>query len=297
MDLVATLVSDPARPAVDEAVIARARAVLPETTVDPLDVGVAADLFFAGQAAEAATSEARLRGALAGLPVDVFVQRAGGRRKRLLLADMDSTLIGQECIDELAAELGLKERIAAITERAMRGEIAFEPALRERVALLAGLDAAVVDKVWRERIHLTAGGRTLAATMRANGAYTAVVSGGFTVFTTKVAAALGFDEHRANTLVVQAGKLAGRVIEPILGQDAKRERLTTLAREHGLALADTLAVGDGANDLAMIREAGLGVAFHAKPAVAAEADARVEHGDLTALLYFQGYRRAEFAGG
>lgn len=297
MDLVATLVSDPAHPAVDEAVIARARAVLPEATVDPLGPGVAADLFFPGQAADAATCEARLRGALAGLPVDVFVQRAGGRRKRLLLADMDSTLIGQECIDELAAELGLKEKIAAITERAMRGEIAFEPALRERVGLLAGLDAGVIDKVWRERIRLTPGGRTLAATMHAHGAYTAVVSGGFTVFTTKVAAALGFDEHRANTLVMQAGKLAGRVVEPILGQDAKRERLLTLARERGIALPETLAVGDGANDLAMIREAGLGVAFHAKPAVAAEADARVEHGDLTALLYFQGYRRAEFTGG
>jgi phosphoserine phosphatase len=297
MDLVATLVSNPDRPALDAGAIARARAALPAATVDTLDLGVAADLFFTGDAAEARATEERLRAALAGLSLDVFVQRAASRRKRLLLADMDSTLIGQECIDELAAELGIKPHIAAITERAMRGEIAFEPALRERVALLEGLDASVIDKVWSERIRLTPGGRALVATMRARGAYTAVISGGFTVFTAKVAAALGFDEHRANTLVVRAGRLAGAVAEPILGKDGKRQRLHDLAREHGLALADTLVVGDGANDLAMIRDAGLGVAYHAKPAVAAEADARVEHGDLTALLYFQGYHRAEFAAG
>ena len=295
MELVATLVSDPAAPAVDGPAIARARDALPATTVDILAPGVATDLAFAEDAAPGAV-EARLREALAGLPVDVFVQRPGARRKRLLLADMDSTLIGQECIDELAAELGIKDRIAAITERAMQGEIAFEPALRERVALLAGLDAGVVGKVWQERIRLTPGARALVATMRAAGAYTAVVSGGFTAFTEKVSAALGFDEHRANVLEIRDGLLAGTVTEPILGRDAKRQRLLDLAREHGLALAETLAVGDGANDLAMIREAGLGVAFRAKPAVAAEADARVEHGDLTALLYFQGFRRDDFAG-
>lgn len=295
MELVATLVSDPAAPAVDGPAIARARDALPATTVDILAPSVAADLAFAEDAAPGAV-EARLREALAGLPVDVFVQRPGARRKRLLLADMDSTLIGQECIDELAAELGIKDRIAAITERAMQGEIAFEPALRERVALLAGLDAGVVGKVWQERIRLTPGARALVATMRAAGAYTAVVSGGFTAFTEKVSAALGFDEHRANILEIRDGLLAGTVTEPILGRDAKRQRLLDLAREHGLALAETLAVGDGANDLAMIREAGLGVAYRAKPAVAAEADARVEHGDLTALLYFQGFRRDDFAG-
>jgi len=295
MELVATLVSDPAAPAVDGPAVVRAREALPAAAVDVLAPGVAADLAFAEDAAPGAV-EARLRDALAGLPVDVFVQRPGARRKRLLLADMDSTLIGQECIDELAAELGIKDRIAAITERAMQGEIAFEPALRERVALLAGLDAGVVGKVWRERIRLTPGARTLVATMRAAGAYTAVVSGGFTAFTEKVSAALGFDEHRANVLEIRDGLLAGTVTEPILGRDAKRQRLLDLAREHGLALAETLAVGDGANDLAMIREAGLGVAFRAKPAVAAEADARVEHGDLTALLYFQGFRRQDLAG-
>lgn len=295
MELVATLVSDPAAPAVDGPAIARARDALPAANLDVLAPGVAADLAFAEDAAPGVI-EARLRDALAGHAVDVFVQRPGARRKRLLLADMDSTLIGQECIDELAAELGIKDRIAAITERAMQGEIAFEPALRERVALLAGLDAGVVGKVWEERIRLTPGARALVATMRAAGAYTAVVSGGFTAFTEKVSAALGFDEHRANTLEIRDGLLAGTVSEPILGRDAKRQRLLDLAREHGLALAETLAVGDGANDLAMIREAGLGVAFRAKPAVAAEADARVEHGDLTALLYFQGFRRDAFAG-
>jgi phosphoserine phosphatase len=300
MKLVATLVSNPAAPAIDEAALAAAVAALPspaEATV--LAPGVAADLVFAadggdvGRTARRALAEA-MRAALGARPVDVFVQRAEGRRKRLLVADMDSTLIGQECIDELAAELGLKPKIAAITERAMRGEIAFEPALRERVALLAGLDAGVVETVFRERIVATPGAATLAATMRANGGYAAIVSGGFTVFTERVAAALGFDEHNANELIIEAGRLAGRVTEPILGQDAKRERLHALAARLKLSLSETLAVGDGANDLAMIRDAGLGVAFRAKPAVAAEADARVDHGDLTALLYFQGYRSVEF---
>lgn len=308
MTLVATLVSNPAAPAVDEAALAAASAALPARSgATILAPGVAADLAFAadgaadgdGPAARGAIRaiEDAVRTALGSRPVDVFVQRADGRRKRLLVADMDSTLIGQECIDELADELGLKPRIAAITERAMRGEIAFEPALRERVALLAGLDAGVVETVFRERIVATPGAKTLAATMRAHGGYAAIVSGGFTVFTERVAATLGFDEHNANELIVEGGRLAGRVAEPILGQDAKRERLHALAARFGLSLSETLAVGDGANDLAMIRDAGLGVAFRAKPAVAAEADARVDHGDLTALLYFQGYRAAEFVGG
>jgi len=265
-----------------------------ETT--ELAPGIAADLATDAAGRTPRAIEDAVRAALAGQPVDVFVQPDAGRRKRLLVADMDSTLIGQECIDELAAELGLKPQIAAITERAMRGEIAFEPALRERVKLLAGLDAGVIDTVYRDRIRATPGAATLAATMRAHGGYAAIVSGGFTPFTERVAAALGFDEHNANTLIIEDGRLAGRVGEPILGQDAKRDRLHLLADKLGIGLAETLAVGDGANDLAMIRDAGLGVAFRAKPAVAAEADARVDHADLTALLYFQGYRRAEFAG-
>ncbi len=293
--LVATLVANPAAAALTPAAIAEAAAALPAATPATLAEGIAADLAFTAPAAGCKDFEAAVRAALGNRPVDVFVQPQAGRRKRLIVADMDSTLIGQECIDELAAELGLKEHIAAITERAMRGEIDFEPALRERVGLLAGLEAGIAEKVWRERITLTPGGRALVATMRANGGYAAVVSGGFTVFTAKVAAALGFDEHNANILLVEEGRLTGRVAEPILGREAKLARLETLIAEKGLSAADAIAVGDGANDLAMIRAAGLGVAFHAKPAVAAEATARIDHGDLSALLYFQGYRREDFA--
>ncbi|MQT11298.1 phosphoserine phosphatase SerB [Segnochrobactrum spirostomi] len=294
--LVATLVADPALRGLEPALIERAAAAIGGAEIDVLAPGTAADLLYEKPRDAARADEAAIRDALGGAPIDVFVQPRAGRRKRLLIADMDSTLIGQECIDELAAELGLKDRIAAITERAMRGEIAFEPALRERVGLLAGLDAGVTEKVWRERISLNAGGHTLVATMRAHGAYTAVVSGGFTVFTTKVAAALGFDEHNANILEIADGRLAGTVSEPILGREAKLKRLEDLIAEKGLVASETLAVGDGANDLAMIRHAGLGVAYRAKPAVAAEADARVDHADLTALLYFQGYRAADFHG-
>src|SRR4051812_31794689 len=208
---------------------------------------------------------------------------------------MDSTMIAQECIDELADYVGLRSEVAAITERAMRGEIAFEPALRERVALLRDLPVRAVDEILAERITLMPGGRTLVATMRANGAYTCLVSGGFTLFTGPVSARIGFDEHRANRLSVEKDRLAGRVEEPILGREAKLATLVELRERLGLAREDTLAVGDGANDLAMLGEAGLGVADHAKPAVAATAHARIDHGDLTALLYIQGYAASEFA--
>jgi len=231
------------------------------------------------------------------LPVDVVCQRNGHRRKKLFVADMDSTMIGQECIDELAAFVGMKEHVAAITERAMRGEIAFEPALRERVALLKGLSADVVDKVIAERITLTPGGRELVMTMRANGAYTALVSGGFTLFTTRIGKTIGFHEDRSNELIVEDGKLAGLVREPILGREAKLASLIELRDARSIARQDTMAVGDGANDLAMLGEAGLGVAFHAKPAVAEAAHARIDHSDLTALLFIQGYRRDEFVSG
>jgi phosphoserine phosphatase len=214
-----------------------------------------------------------------------------------LLADMDSTMIGQECVDELADYAGVKERVAKITERAMRGEIEFEPALRERVALLKGLPVSVIDEVLKTRITPTPGGRALVATMRAHGAYTCLISGGFTLFTSAVAAMLGFDEHRANELVVRDGKLTGEVKEPILGRAAKLATLIELLESVDLDDVDTLAVGDGANDLDMIRAAGLGVAYHAKPAVADAAAARIDYGDLTALLYAQGYRRDEFVEG
>lgn len=229
--------------------------------------------------------------------VDINIVPTAGRRKHLLIADMDSTIIQQECIDEMADLFGLKAKISQITERAMRGELDFEAALTERLSLLAGLDEAGLEKVWRERIQLMPGAHTLIATMRAHGAYTALVSGGFTYFTRKVAGAVGFDTNRANQLEIADGRLTGRVLGPILGRAAKLSALTEFARLRGLPLADTLAVGDGANDLDMVRAAGLGVAYRAKPAVAAEAAASITLGDLTALLYLQGYAASDFVGG
>ena len=296
MTHVATLISDPARPALDDAAIAMAVGVLATTRdMRVLDPGIAVDLPFTPSGADDQAITQRLRAALAGVPIDVVVQPLASRRKRLFVADMDSTMIGQECIDELADYVGLKAHVAAITERAMRGEIAFEPALRERVALLKGLPVAVVEEVIEKRITLTPGGRTLVATIRQNGGRTCLVSGGFTLFTGRVGAMIGFDDNRGNTLVVEDGKLAGRVEEPILGREAKLATLLELRDRLGLAPSDTLAAGDGANDLAMIEAAGLGVAYHAKPTVAEAAHARIDHGDLTALLYIQGYARADFA--
>jgi phosphoserine phosphatase len=299
MTHVATLISNPARPAVDEHALARAASLLAQAQAPVwLDPGVAADIPFTAPADNDNRAQAEaLRAAVGDMPVDVVVQAAGARRKRLFVADMDSTMIGQECIDELADFVGLKAHVSAITERAMRGEIAFEPALRERVALLKGLSGRVIDEVIATRITLMPGGRALVATMRAHGAHTCLVSGGFTLFTDRVAALVGFHENRANRLIVGAdGSLAGKVSEPILGREAKLAVLIELRDRFGLAKADTLAVGDGANDLAMLDEAGLGVAYHAKPLVAAAAHARIAHGDLTALLYLQGYRHDEFRG-
>jgi len=282
--------------ALDERLIGRARALL-SAAAEPawLAEGVAADLPFSPDSAfDQRALAAALRSAI-GASVDVVVQPVAHRRKKLFLADMDSTMIGQECIDELADYVGLKAHVAAITERAMRGEIAFEPELRERVALLQGLPVSVIEEVLRDRIKLTPGARALVNTMRKNGAHTALVSGGFTLFTDRVAAIIGFDENRANRLTVLDGhKLDGRVAEPIFGRDAKRAALLELRQEFGLKPEETMAVGDGANDLDMIVEAGLGVAYHAKPKVAEAAAARIDHADLTALLYVQGYRRDEF---
>ena len=237
----------------------------------------------------------------AGLPVDINLvpYDYNAKSKRLLVADMESTIIEQELIDELADYTGLREKISAITERAMRGELDFEAALIERVAMLAGLDARVLDEVYDKRVTLMPGAETLIRTMKANGAYCALVSGGFTIFTERLAARLGFDEHQANVLEIEGGKVTGRVKEPILGRQAKRDALVRIAKKRRLALEDALAVGDGANDLDMIQAAGLGVAFRAKPKVqeAARAMANgavINHGDLTALLYLQGYRRDEF---
>ena len=241
-------------------------------------------------------NEAEVRAELDARGVDVVVQRPEGRRKRLLIADMDSTMIGQECIDELAEVAGVGPRVAEITARAMNGELDFEGALRERVGLLEGLEAEVIGRLLEERITDAAGGRTLVATMAAAGARTVLVSGGFTAFAEPVAARLGFGVTRANVLEVADGRLTGRVLEPILGREAKVAALRELTAEIGGPEA-AIAVGDGANDLGMLQLAGTGVALHAKPAVQAEAPHVVNHGDLTALLYLQGYSRDEFARG
>jgi phosphoserine phosphatase len=294
MSLVATLICNPADPALDSTVVDGALAVLPSPgEAHWLFNEVAVDIPFAGSE-DIGAIVARLREARGDLPIDIVVQPQAYRRKKLLLADMDSTMIGQECIDELADFAGLKAHVAKITERAMRGEIEFEPALRERVALLKGLPVSVVDEVLKKRITPTQGGRELVMTMRAHGAYTCLISGGFTLFTDAVAAMLGFQENRANQLKIADGKLTGEVVEPILGRATKLATLIELTESFDLDDIDTLAVGDGANDLGMIEHAGLGVAYHAKPSVAAAAAARIDHGDLTALLYAQGYRRDEF---
>jgi phosphoserine phosphatase len=292
MTFIATLISPPGR--LTPAIGTIALEAVGASAIDWLAERTACE-FALPENADAAAVEIRLRERLAAHPVDVVVQPAAGRRKKILIADMDSTMIDQECIDELADEIGMKDHIAAITARAMNGEIAFDPALRERVLLLKGLPVSVISRVLDTRITLAAGGRELVATMKENGAHTALVSGGFTAFTGAIAERLGFDGNIANRLLEEDGRLSGKVAEPILGRQAKAEALTATAARLGLTPADALAVGDGANDLDMIRLAGSGVALHAKPSVAAQARIRIDHGDLTALLYIQGYRQSEFA--
>lgn len=236
-----------------------------------------------------------VKAAVGDLPVDFAVQPVENRRKRLLIADMDSTIINVECLDELADFAGVKDKVSEITERAMRGELAFEGALRERVGMLKGLSVDALQACYDDRVKLNPGARTLVRTMAAHGARCALVSGGFTFFTSRVAEAAGFHLNRANTLIEEGGRLTGTVGEPILGKEAKLAALREETASLGLTPADALAVGDGANDLAMIEVAGLGVAYRAKPIVAAQAHAKVDHADLTALLYFQGYTAAEFA--
>ena len=249
----------------------------------------ACDLLLGSEADETRT---RLEGLLPG--VDVVVQRRERRRRRLLVADMDSTMISVECIDELADYAGAKAEVAAVTERAMRGELDFESALDARVALLKGLDAGIIHRCHDERVRLTPGALTLVRTMRAHGAYCLLVSGGFSLFADRVAAAIGFDAVRSNELHIADGRLAGTVGRPILGAEGKRQALLETAGARAVPLAETLAVGDGANDIPMLKEAGLGIAYHAKPAAAAAADARIEANNLTAILFAQGYSMREW---
>jgi phosphoserine phosphatase len=256
--------------------------------------GQACDITFR-PASDAALADARglIERVTSAMPIDAAIQAIEGRRKRLLVADMDSTIIQQECLDEIAGFAGIGPQIAAITERAMQGELDFETALKERVALLRGFPLSRLQQVLEEAITLTPGARTLTSTMRTNGARCVLVSGGFTFFTGAVAMMAGFDAHFGNSFLVEDDRVAG-VAEPILGKEAKLGTLRSEARGLGIGESEAMAVGDGANDLAMLKAAGLGVAFHAKPIVAREAAARINHGDLTSLLFLQGYRQADF---
>lgn len=288
---IATLLANPAHANLDRTAVESLRDAWGGGAAVWLNPGIAAE--FAVEKVPA--NQWEVWQGLQGIGVDLVLQRAEGRRKKMLLADMDSTMIGQECIDELADMAGKGARVAAITARAMNGELDFEAALIERVDLLRNLPVAVIAQVLAERITYTPGGRELIATMKANGAYAALVSGGFTDFTAAVAKHLGFDEHRANRLLSSCGKLSGEVARPILGREAKVAALHEISARLGLMPADVMAVGDGANDLGMLGLAGSGVALHAKPSVAAQCDIRINHGDLTALLYIQGYSIHEFA--
>jgi phosphoserine phosphatase len=290
MRYVITLVAARPDPVLLGRAIARVGAAVGGDPPVVLSEGEAADIPLAD-----APDCAAITASLEGAPIDAIATPAGGRRKSLLIADMDSTIVTGETLDELADFAGLKDRIAAITARAMNGELDFKEALRERVAMLKGLPVSALERAW-QRVRLTPGARELVATMRAHGAYTVLVSGGFSFFSSRVAALCGFDEYRSNALLDEGAALTGEVAEPILDRDAKLHTLTQLAAERGLPLAASLAVGDGANDLDMIRAAGLGVAFHAKPIVAAAAGVRVEHADLRALLFAQGYRAEDIIG-
>ena len=290
MSHIVVLLTDPARPTLDPALVEALRNAWGGGDATWLAPDEAAEF----PVAEVPGNRWEVWADLQAQGVDMVVVPAANRRKRMLLADMDSTMIQQECIDELADAAGVGDRVKQITARAMNGELDFEGALTERVGLLEGLPEDVIAEVLRDRITLMPGGPALLATMRAQGAYAALVSGGFTAFTAQIAARLGFDENRANTLLAENGTLTGEVGRPILGREAKVQALREITGRLGLSPDDVIAVGDGANDLGMLGLAGMGVALHAKPVVAAECDVRINHGDLTALLYVQGYARADF---
>jgi len=288
---IATLLCNPAKPLVTGETVEALRNAWGGDATRWLDSGFAAEFDFA----QIPGKRWQVWAGLQQLGIDLVVQPAENRQKKILLADMDSTMIDQECIDELADEAGVWAEVSGITARAMNGELDFEAALTERVALLRGLPEAVIAGVLADRISLAPGGPVLLATMKANGGYAALVSGGFTAFTGPIAARLGFDEHRANELLIADGQLTGKVAYPILGRQAKIDALVHIAARLGIPTSDVMAVGDGANDLGMLGRAGAGVALHAKPTVAAQCDIRINFGDLTALLYIQGYANADFA--
>lgn len=285
-----SLLTNPASPVLDKTAVELLRNAWGGGDVTWLDYGIAAEF----PVQEVPENLWDVWEQFQTMSIDLALQKADGRKKRMLIADMDSTMIQQECIDELADEAGVGAYVASITARAMNGELDFEDALRERVGLLKGLPIAVIDQVIEKRITLMPGGPTLLATMKANGGYAALVSGGFTAFTARIAATLGFDENRANTLLTDGDSLSGQVADPILGKQAKLDALNDITARLGISLQDAVAVGDGANDLAMLNAAGMGVALHAKPSVQAQSQIRINHGDLTALLYLQGYARADF---
>jgi phosphoserine phosphatase len=296
VDQVLTLMAGRKQGALGEIVLGPVRKTLEESKAKPgpihwLAPAIACDIPLS--TADPGVLEERLRDRLHGLPIDLAIQPASGRRRRLLVADMESTIVTRELTDELASLVGLGERVRPITARAMRGEIDFADSLRERVALLGGQPAAILEQAKR-LIELTPGARSLVQTMKAQGAHTALLSGGFDCFAAPAAAACGFDEYHANRLLIEEGRLSGKVSEPILDRNAKLAILEKLARERAIPIAATAAVGDGANDIPMIERAGLGVAFHAKPALAAVARFRLDHADLSGLLHLQGYRSEEF---
>lgn len=293
MTIVVTIISHPNNPIIDEGLLNQLSDQLNTSDQVELSNNSAYD-FILKSDSDINNLPDILESNLQALEVDFAIQHLEGRRKKVLIADMDSTMIDQECIDELAAEVGIKDQVSQITAKAMNGEIEFESALRERVALLKGLPEDIYQKVIENRITIASGASTLVSTMKAHDNYCALVSGGFTLFTQEIAQRLGFDENRANILEIENGKLSGKVIEPVLGAEAKVDTLNDIAQAKSLTSTDFIAVGDGANDLPMLQLAGTGVALHAKPTVAAQAQIKIKHCDLTSLLYLQGYTKDEF---
>ena len=291
-----TLICNPQNPQLDDVICREISNQCGGNDIKWLNPGIACDISLSN-VGNGPTVRKTASDILAGKPVDIIIQSAENRRKKILIADMDSTIIAQECIDELAMETGNGAKVAAITERAMNGEIDFSDALRERVALMAGLSENVIKKVLADCVTINPGAKELVSTLRTHGAFCALVSGGFTAFSREIAAAVGFNETHANELIITDGVLTGKVHEPVLGKEAKVERLDEFCARLSLTRDDAMSVGDGANDLPMLKAAGSGIAYHAKPAVAAQCENHIEHGDLTALLYAQGYHIDEFSSG